>query len=571
MAGVLDSRVRGFLDQGEYLFNQRKSLMALWQEIADHFYPERAQFTAQWWIGRNYADNLTTSYPLLCRRDLGNTFSQMLRPEDEEWFDMITSRPDRLDDNAKKWLEWATTGQRNAMYDNISGFVRSMNEADHDFATFGNDVTSCILNSKANALVYKCWHLRDCAWGENSDGIVDNVHRKWKPTIRDAVRLFGEKNVHPKLLEAREKEPFREFNARHMVIPIDQYEPPAGKRKPNQPFVSMFLDEENQHMMQEDGSHNLIYVVRRWQTVSGSQYAYSPCTIAALPDARLIQAFTLVLLEAGEKAVTPPMIAPADTIRSDIQLFAGGITTYDAEYDEKTGEVLRPIPVDFRSGLTVGIQMRQDVKEMISQAFFLNKIGLPPIGRDMTAFEVGQRVSEYVRNALPLFGPMANDNAKICELTFDVMFQAGGFGSPLMIPNSLRGQDIRFKFTTPLAQALEAHKGQQFLQAKQLLAEAAALDPACVAMLDARIGIRDALEGVGTPKKWLLSDQKMDKAAAAMQKKADLQQQMEMMGQGADVANKVGMAMQNTGMLPAPGQARRQGVNPGPSTAATGA
>ncbi len=560
---AIDRRVQSFLDQGEYLFNQRKSLMALWQEIADQFYPERAQFTAQWWIGRNYADNLTTSYPLLCRRDLGNTFSQMLRPEDEEWFDGTTARPDRQDDRAKKWLEWMTTTMRNAMYDNISGFVRAMNEADHDFAAFGNDVTSCTLNRHGNALAYKCWHLRDCAWGENEDGWVDTVTRKWKPTVRDLVRKFGKNNVHPTIAKAFDTEPFREINARHMVIPQDQYDGPARGRH-GMPFYSLWLDEENQHMMQEDPSHNMIYTVRRWQTVSGSQYAYSPATIAALPDARLIQAFTLVLLEAGEKAVTPPMIAPADTIRSDIQLFAGGITTYDAEYDESKGEVLRPLPVDFRGGLTSGTAMRQDVKEMINQAFFLNKIGLPPIGRDMTAFEVGQRVSEYVRNALPLFGPMSNDNAKVCELTNDVMLRAGAFGSMLMLPPSLRGQDIKFKFKTPLAQALESQKGAQFLQAKSMLAEAAALDPASVAMVDPRKALRDALEGVGTPKAWMRSDQEMAKDAAAMQKKASLQQQLAEMGQGADVANKVGNAMQSLGQLPSTTQKLR---GPDPASA----
>jgi hypothetical protein len=58
----------------------------------------------------------------------------------------------------------------------------------------------------------------------------------------------------------------------------------------------------------EPASWSLIYVIPRWQTVSGSQYAYSPATVAALPDARLIQAMTLTFFEAGEKATNPPMV-----------------------------------------------------------------------------------------------------------------------------------------------------------------------------------------------------------------------------------------------------------------------
>jgi len=49
------------------------------------------------------------------------------------------------------------------------------------------------------------------------------------------------------------------------------------------------------------------------------------------------------LREAGEKHVDPPMIATVDALRSDIQLYAGGITTVDIEYDERTGEALRPV------------------------------------------------------------------------------------------------------------------------------------------------------------------------------------------------------------------------------------
>jgi len=43
---------------------------------------------------------------------------------------------------------------------------------------------------------------------------------------------------------------------------------------------------------------------------------------------------------------------------------------------------------------------------ILAEAFYINKLRLPPPQGDMTAFEVGQRVEEYVRAALPLFEPM---------------------------------------------------------------------------------------------------------------------------------------------------------------------
>ena len=71
----------------------------------------------------------------------------------------------------------------------------------------------------------------------------------------------------------------------------------------------VYLDVANNHIMREHGTFSHGITLPRLQTVSGSQYAYSPCTVAGLPDARLLQAMTLTLLEAGE--IGGPVQSPA--------------------------------------------------------------------------------------------------------------------------------------------------------------------------------------------------------------------------------------------------------------------
>ena len=68
------------------LFSKRMPLVSLWQEVADNFYPERADFTLRRSIGTDFASNLMSSYPVMCRRDLGNQFGAMLRPTAKPWF-----------------------------------------------------------------------------------------------------------------------------------------------------------------------------------------------------------------------------------------------------------------------------------------------------------------------------------------------------------------------------------------------------------------------------------------------------------------------------------------------------
>lgn len=541
----MDSRAQELIKQGDSLFGKRSSLLSLWQEIGDNFYVERADFTASRSLGAEFADHLTNSYPLLARRDLGNSIGSILRPNSKEWMKMWPARIEEVDHESRGWLEWATGVQRRAMYDRVAQFTRATKEGDHDFAAFGQCVITVELNKTGDALLYRCWHLRDVAWCEGIDGSIDTVHRKWKPTARTLMQIFGNR-VAQKVKEAIQKDPYCEINCRHVVIPSDEYQ---GEKQWRTKYVSIYIDVDNGHVMEETGVRTMPYVIPRWQTVSGSQYAYSPATVCALPDARLIQSMTRVLLEAGEKAVTPPMLAVQEAIRSDISVFAGGITWVDAEYDERLGEVLRPITQD-KNGIPMGMEMQEGVRQMIAEAFYLNKLSLPIMAGDMTAFEVGQRVQEYIRQAMPIFEPMESDyNGALCERTFDVLMYAGAFGPPDNIPEGLRGQDIEFRFESPLREAIGRQKGQLFLEAKSMLAAAVDLDAGVVGMVDAIGTMRDVLEGIGVPVKWMRSEEEVQAIAEQNAQKQQAQEMLATMGQGAEVAEQLGRAGQQAGAM----------------------
>lgn len=532
----MDARLKDIDQQGNFLFSKKMPLLTLWQDLAENFYVERADFTALRSLSDTFADNLTTSYPLIARRDLGNMFSAMLRPTDKQWFYLKPMHDFQEDNDSLRWMEWATQLQTRAMYDPDANFVRSTKEGDHDFSAFGQCVISIELNLRKNALLYRTWHLRDVAWCEGVEGKVDTVYRNFQMTAKNVIRLFP-KTAHEKVRKLAEKEPYKEIKCRHVVVPSDMY---YGK-KYRTPFVSIYYDCENGNILEETGSHVLGYVIPRWQTVPGSQYAYSPAAIAALPDARLIQAMTLTLLEAGEKAANPPLLAVQEAIRSDVSIFAGGITWVDGEYDGKLEEVLRPLSQD-TSGIPLGIEMQRDVRASIAEAFFLNKINLPPPTKEMTAFETGQRVSEYVRQALPLFEPMENEyNGAICEMTFDVLFRAGAFGPPDSIPQSLRGQSLNFKFESPLSAARESQQAQKFVETKNLLLEAAQLDQNAVKMIDVTAALRDALKSV-SPAKWVRSEREMDQIKQADAQQQQIAQTMAGVGGAAQVAEQAGKA-----------------------------
>lgn len=523
-------------EQSDDLFKKRLSLILLWQEIAENFYPERADFTTRRSLGTDFAGNLSTSYPIMCRRDLGDQFGAMLRPTEKQWFHMKPIDTRIEDNDSQRWLEWAQTVQRRAMYDPGAMLTRATKEGDHDFAAFGQNVISIQLNRTADGLLYRCWHLRDVAWQENEDGKVASVFRKWKPKAQELQRLFPGK-LDPKFDEIVRKRPFEEVDCLHMMVEADLYSDDAKGK----PWWSIYYDCLHDKVIEAVAVWNKQYIIPRWQTVSGSQYAYSPATVAALPDARLIQAMTSTLLQAGEKIVNPPMVAQQSVVKSDVSIYPGGITWVDHDYDERLGDALRPLTTDHK-GVPLSREMQQDTRAMIMQAFYLNKLSLPQRGPQMTAYEIGQRVQEYIRGAMPIFEPMEADyNGALCEETFDLMLRNGAFGSPDMMPRALAKADIQFRFESPLHDAIEQQKGQKFVEMRSYLAEAMALDQSVLALPDIKTALRDVLSGIGVPARWIRNEADVQAMEEQQQQLQETQQILQTMQQAADVAATSGV------------------------------
>jgi hypothetical protein len=509
--------VSGLKGLAQKLFEAQSQMVPLWQTLAEHFYPERADFTLTRAIGDELADNLVDSYPVLIRRDLGNSLSAMLR--DGEWFQVgINGEPDHV---GQMWLQWATKRMMRLMDVRASNFTRATKEGDHDYVTFGQPILTVERNRLADGLLYRSWHPRDCAWWDGEDGQIEGVARKGKMTMHNMVRYFGEDKVSETVRKEVSKTPFKEINTLHMMLPSSMYG--DDQIESRFPWVSVSIDETHTHMMEETGMNHKMYIIPRFQTVSGSPYAYSPATVVGLPDARALQAMTHTLLEAGERYTRPPLIATKKAIRSDVDLSSDGITWIDREYDERLGAALRPLQQD-RGGYPIGVDARASVVDVLASAFYLNKIALPETTREMTAYEVAERMKQYRRENLPLFAPIESEySGQLCETSFEVAFNSGFLGSPMDVPESLRGRDVRFEFISPLTDSEEEKKANRFSQVAQMLSEAAQHDPNVAMEVNVGQALRDAVTGVGAPQRWL-----NDVAQVAQGRQAAAAQQMMM-------------------------------------------
>lgn len=539
-------RPREIAERAGKLWSDRKAITTLWQDIAENFYPQRADFTIRRYIGEEFAEHLYSSYPILVHRDLSNSFAAMLRPRAKEWFQISVDDEDTVSLAGRAWLEEQTKRMRAAMYDRRAHFIRATSEGDADFAAFGQCIISREMNWNTTRphLLYRCWHLRDSGWSEQADGSIGEIYFKWEPTVKQLREQFGNDGLHPDLQKVKTKENLRKVKCLRCVMTTDVYQGQMDQLR-TYPWVLVYLDTENNHIIHEQGLWSSGITLPRWQTVSGSQYAYSPATVAGLPDARLLQAMSLTLLEAGEMSVRPPMIATQDAIRSDVQLYSGGITWADVEYDERKGDVLRPITQD-RRGLPIGFEQRENQMAMLAEAFYINKLTLPPPEGDMTAFEVGQRVEEYVRAALPLFEPMEHEyNGQLCEDTFDALLRAGHFGSIQDMPPELRGRDVHFKFISPLHDAIERKEASTFMESAELIRIALEMDQSALAHYDTGSALRSALEGVGVAAKHIRTEEQVAEILAQHAEQAAAEEAAEVAKTAGGAAREFAAAEKN--------------------------
>lgn len=545
------------IEKSMSLLSNKTSLNSFWQNIAENFYPQRAFFTSRNPIpyGRDFASHLTTSFPILVAQEYASLISAYLRPAGQQWFEIGIDNKGQnreIDNDGKRFLEEATRIQTNVIKDRKSGFSIAVDQGDADFASFGQCVISIEIDWKNVTLLHRCWNMRDVAWAQGPNGLINYVCREWKTTIRNAKSFFGDK-LSPETLRKSHDQGDAELIIHHIVMETEEYyntysDKESKEQKIKSPYVSLYVQLEGNHEIEIVGSPTIIYFIPRDQLVSGSQYAYSRAVVAALPDARLLQSITLSLLEAGEKAVNPPLLAQEDAVRDDISLAANTINFVATNEGQRIDDIVKVMNLD-RSGLQYGLTMQADIRESQRNAFFLNKLSLPQLQGEMTATEVRKRYQEWIRNASPFVDRLETEyNQQLVKMQFETLMHVKAFGFDEEMPDSIRDDflkgDITFNFRNPLVEAEGEEDAQKFLEMKGIIADTAALDPSVANIPKVEIALRDALEGLGIPAKWLKSEDEVAELNEQQAQVQKTQQMIQSLADGGAAAEQLGKGAQ---------------------------
>jgi hypothetical protein len=471
--------------------------------------------------------------------DLAATFHSTLTNPATRWSNIEHSDPELQDDDeARTWLE----DSRNRMHKAFSQSNFDVEAASNYqmFTSLGTmslmqDALPLKLDGTFGGFFFKAWHLARVAFEENQYGIVDRIYRKFQFTKQQAMERWGKHT--PKLI-VESNQPDKKFDIYHIIRPRAGAKPVTSLLVPikDMPFESLYVFKASGEVVERGGYMEFPNHVTRWSKMPGEKYGRGPGHLA-IPDIRTLNRMVELGLTAIARGIAPPIFAERRNIFGSLNLKPNGVTQV-ADISK-----IREFVTQARSDLYQFT--KDDYRNSIRQAFFLDKLLLPPreeVG-EMTAFEVARRIEQTQRVLGPTFGRLNQEFLQPLVLrSFKMMLRGGAFAEP---PQSVleRGLNIEVKFVNALARSQQIEEVSAINQWTQILGQLAQLEQfqtAATDLIDVDAAGETSARILGVPED-VIADKDV-RASARGERKALEQQQIEAQVnlQNADAESKRG-------------------------------
>lgn len=271
---------------------------------------------------------------------------------------------------------------------------------------------------------------------ENDEGIVDTVRREIEMTYRQILQFFKlpSDEIPEKMANQCRTDKGKKFKIIHCIFPREDSDRlPNRKDGPNKPIASVWISLDFRQTMRVSGYEDSPIMCSRfdkWGT--GAPWGYSPAYLV-LPEARQVNYVQMYLDALAELHAYPRILTP-DNLEGDVDLRAGGNTTYDSGNPEAKPQEWATVG-DYKMGMEMQVQRR----EAINDAFFVPAFKLlnskPLLDKKMTAYEISQRQAEMLSDFTPSFGRrIVEFLTPLMMRVFGILYRAGKFGDA---PDSL--------------------------------------------------------------------------------------------------------------------------------------
>ncbi len=461
---MADERAIEVIKEQEREEQNASNFRNLYQEVADHMLPRENQIIGVRTPGEDKSKQILDPTAMLDLQDMVSGLSAAFFPPGELAFGLtVKDRKVANMDVVKRYLALATQITHDELF--ASNFMLQLNETLSSLIGFG---TACLFSEWNLGLNFKDWDISFYTIKQNSAGLVDTVIIKFPLTARQAVQEFGKDNVGEKVLKALDspETTSKLFDFIHRVRPRVERNKSLTDFL-NMPWESLYVNVEEQILVDEGGFEEFPYAVPRWKKSSNEKYGRGQGTIA-LSVSKELQQMHNDFVECGNKWNNPPR-----------EILDGAV---EGKVDVRPGADNRVTQMNSIKALDDGVRgnfpITREILELIqglSHRIFFKDVFAPLAeltGDRRTTLEIRERVKQAAKKlGAPLYRLQSELLTPNITRNVLLLIRNGVIPPP---PAELQGQGLGIEYISELALAMRDQQARGFVQFADLVS---VLDP----------------------------------------------------------------------------------------------
>ncbi|MAN64590.1 MAG: phage head-tail adapter protein [Parvibaculum sp.] len=520
----------------ERMKSKRGTWESLWEEISERVLPRSSEFTGTRTPGDKRTDKMYDATSALALERFAAAVESLLTPRGARWHTLRTSDPElsRVPEVAA-WFDAVENALFHYRYAPRANFASQMHEGYLSLGAFGTG--GMFVDEKFDeGFRYRAVHLSDMFIAENEHGIIDTVYRKMDCTARQVALMFNDEDISKEVRDKANDNPDERVELLHVVAPRTDRDVSMRDRI-NMEFGSAYYETKTKTVIEEGGYEDFPYIISRYVTGPRETYGRSPAMLV-LPDIKMLQAMSRVVIRAGEKVVDPPLLIADDGVILPVNTRAGGATF--ARLDGRTQAPIQPLNTGGRPD--IGEDMMERRRRTINDAFLVTLFQILVDSPAMTATEVLQRAQEKGALLAPTVGRQQSETlGPLIERELGILARQGLLPE---VPEILQGQEYQVEYVSPLSRAMKSEEGVGILRTLEMVQPIAAVDPSVMDNFNFDEITRVLADVNGVPQSILNDQEQIQQVRQGRAQQQQLQQAVQAAPQAADAALKISQISQ---------------------------
>lgn len=533
----------------------RAQFIPVWREIAENFCPTRPRFQITDTQKQNRTNSrIIDSTPAFAVQTLGAGMMGGITSPARPWFRYTTNDPELAEfGSVKQWL-WdvqtiiSSTFNRSNLYGTFPNMYR-------DNGAFATSPIGVFEKYDDTVMHNECYPIGSYTIAQDEFGKVNTFKRDYRMTVGQIVKKFygrgrpsdGEwGNFSHRVKTAYQAGQYQ------MKIDVTMWVGPNRDHKiyspwsSEKPFIAIYFEKgcdgnasyasnEGDVVLMEQGYDYFPILCSRWEKNDEDAYGVNCPGMITLGDAKQLQLGERKSLEAVDKSLNPPTVAPTSMRGRENPLHPGSMIFADMREGMQGIRSVYDINFDISK-----IELKnQQVRERINRGWYADLFLMLSNmeDRDRTAYEVAERKEEK----LLALGPVLESvNSDVLDPYMDIAFMTH-FKRGLLppIPEELKGEMLKIEYTSITAQAQKLIGISTMDRFVQSFTAIAAVDPQAKRKFKAAQAVDAYADMLSVNPNVIRSDEEveaMDRADAAQLQQ---QQQLMMAQQAAQTAESL--------------------------------